>query len=227
MNKSDLLIDAQGWDDYWTKKNHGGFLYDFIAAFYRKVIIRPNLNRVVRKYIPRGGSLLHAGCGSGQVDRDIRFYAKITGLDISRRALEIYRSTNEGHCKILHGSILSVPLEAEAIDGIYNLGVMEHFSRKEILSILTEFRRLLGPAGKLILFWPPEYGLTVQFFKLLTRIIKLFSGKTVHFHPAEVSRLKSRTQAEEILHEGGFRVLEYSFGYRDLWTYSVIVAEKE
>src|SRR4051812_13639379 len=124
----DGLVDPQGWDQYWdSKKASGGLLYDFVAEIYRKVLIRPCLNHFIRKSFSPGAQVLHAGCGSGQVDKDIRTYVKITALDISKNALHIYQRENGNHCRILHGSIFALPFESESLDGIYNLGVMEHF----------------------------------------------------------------------------------------------------
>ena len=49
----DGLKDEQGWDSYWeNQKKAGGLLYDAIAAFYRKFIIRPSLNRFARPPFP-------------------------------------------------------------------------------------------------------------------------------------------------------------------------------
>ena len=136
----DILIDKQGWDEYWDvkeKKSGGSKLYDFIAEFYRKFIIRPTLNRFVYKYFLKESEVLHAGCGSGQVDKDIRSHVSITGLDISKNALKIFNRENEGFCKSLHGSIFSIPLPDSSMEGIYNLGVMEHFDETEIQKILS------------------------------------------------------------------------------------------
>lgn len=224
--KNDVLTDKQGWNDYWkSKKGSGGKLYDVIAEFYRKFIIRPNLNHFIKKYFKEGSEILHAGCGSGQVDRDIRDYVSITGLDISTNALEIYRRENGSKCKSLHGSIFEIPLPDHTLDGVYNLGVMEHFEEPEIEKILLEFKRVIKPGGKIIIFWPPEFGASVLFFKGLKRTLKIATGKDYKFHPDEVCRIKSRKHALQLFSKAGFNVLEYVFGARDAFTYSIVVAE--
>ena len=40
-------------------------------------------------------------------------------------------------------------------------GVMEHFSPQEIIEILKQFNNVLIPGGKVVLLWPPVYGLSV------------------------------------------------------------------
>ena len=212
------------WDAYWSasKKRR---LYDFVAEIYRKFLIRPNLNRFVKNYLPDNADTLHAGSGGGQVDREIRSLVRITALDISPKALAVYRRNNGDGVRVILGSIKEIPLPASSMDGIYNLGVMEHFTEGEILQILSEFRRVLRADGKLILFWPPEFGLSVLFFKALKWIFAHLLGKPdVEFHPPEICRLRSKAHGEAILREAGFRLINYSFGPRDLFTYSILVA---
>jgi len=220
--------DQQGWDEYWRKPEFGkGLLYDTVAAFYRKVIIRPTLSHFVRRYFAPGDKLLHAGCGGGQVDVDVRHYVRVTGLDISVNALNLYRRTNQHHCETLHGSIRAIPLPDASFDGIYNLGVMEHFTSVEIDLILREFFRVLKPGGRLVIFWPPEFGLSVLFFKTVKAFLeKVLGRRDVKLHPDEISRVQSRRHAIEIFQRSGYRVLRYYFGPRDLFTHSIIVAEK-
>ncbi len=222
-----VLEDKQGWNEYWgKKKNSGGVVYDVIAEFYRKFLIRPSLNSFIKKHFPKGANILHAGCGSGQVDADIRHHASITGLDISPAALEIYNRENKGFCKTLHGSIFQIPVADATYDGIYNLGVMEHFTEEEIGRILAEFKRVLKPGGKLVIFWPPEFGLSVLFFKVLKTSLKLLTGKEFKFHPDEICRIHSKAHAYEIFGKAKLEVLDYAFGPKDVFTYSVIVAQK-
>jgi ubiquinone/menaquinone biosynthesis C-methylase UbiE len=220
--------DEQGWDVYWEaqKTNRGAALYDAVASFYRRWIIRPSLNAFAEKYFPPGGDVLHAGCGSGQVDLDIRNHVKLTGLDISVKALELYKKTNKGHCQILHGSIFEIPLPAESMDGVYNLGVMEHFTEHEIRTILAEFHRVLRPGGRAILFWPPELGLSGVFLRAVTAAFAAAGQPNKRFHPREITRVQSRQHVTELLASSGFRVLQYYFGPKDAFTYAVIVAEK-
>jgi dolichol-phosphate mannosyltransferase len=220
--------DDQGWDDYWkAHKNAGGLLYDVVAAFYRKVIIKRTLNHFVRRNFAQGAEVLHAGCGSGQVDADISRHVRITGLDISVNALNLYARTTEGRCAILHGSIFKIPLADGSMDGIYNLGVMEHFTEEEIDRILGEFRRVLRDDGRVVIFWPPEFGASVMFLKGVKWTLEHVAGRrNVKLHPDEITRVQSRRHAAAIFERNGFRVARYYFGPRDLFTHSIIVAQK-
>jgi len=222
------LRDTQGWEEYWQdQKSTGGILYDTVAAFYRKVIIRRTLNHFVRTYFRPGAHVLHAGCGGGQVDTDIAGTVDVTGLDISVNALNFYKRTLQGRCHTLHGSIFDIPLESASMEGIYNLGVMEHFTEEEIDRILLEFHRVLREGGRAIIFWPPEFGASVLFLKSLKwGLENVLRKKQVKFHPDEITRVRSRRHVTQIFDRNGFKVLKYSFGPRDLFTYAIIVAEK-
>lgn len=222
------LYDIQNWDEYWMKKkSKANFAYDLIAAFYRKFIIRPMLNDFILNNFTKDHKLLHAGCGSGQVDVDITPKRDVRALDISVEALKIYKIENETpDNKLIHGSIFQIPVLDNSIDGIYNLGVMEHFHEPEIQKILSEFKRILKSKGKIVLFWPPEKGSSVIFLKFVHWIIKNIFSSDLKLHPDEVCRLSSKKHAEKIINEAGFKFKSYHFGMRDFFTYSVVIAEK-
>jgi len=221
-------VDPQDWDSYWSKNENKSksYIYDLIAAFYRKFIIRPALNYFILRNFNSKSKLLHAGCGSGQVDLEIGKNIRISALDISPNALNIYKKSNKNYHKIILGSIFNIPEDENSYDGIYNLGVMEHFSENEIIDILKEFNRVLIPNGKIVLFWPPEYGLSVLFLKVIHFFINIIMRKNIQLHPPEITRIKSRQQAKIFLNKAGFKLSGYSFGFRDLFTHVVVVGEK-
>ena len=222
------LVDLQGWDSYWSGKDNKPMLlvYDLIAAFYRKFIIKSALNRFILGNFNANSRLLHAGCGSGQVDLDIGAKIGISALDISPAALSIYKKANKHYRELILGSIFNIPAPDDSFDGVYNLGVMEHFSEEEIVKILLEFNRVLKPGGRIVLFWPPEFGLSVMALKLVHFVFNRLLKKNISLHPAEITRVRSRRQIENYLTRGGFKLIRYTFGIRDLFTYVVIVGTK-
>jgi len=216
------------WDVYWTsKKRATGFIYDAIAAFYRVCIIRPILNHFIRKHFPQRAQVLHAGCGSGQVDRDVVRWVNITAMDISLVALNNYRRTNGQRCRLLHGDIFQIPVPDASFDGVYNLGVMEHFTREEIQQILKEFKRVLKSHGRMVLLVPPEFGLSVIFLKGVHFILNRILKKNIHLHPVEISRIQSRDYVYQVYEQNGLRLVDQYFGIRDMFTYYVVVLQKD
>lgn len=220
--------EADKWNNYWTNKKSGPYLiYGKLAEFYRKTIIKPALNYFIKSNFKKQSKLLHAGCGTGQVDIDLTNSFKITGVDISEQALRIYKRTNPNSSRLIKADVKRIPARSASFDGIYNLGLMEHFTQQEINKILKEFRRVLKPDGKIIFFWPPVFGISVISLKLIHKIINLFSNNKIVLHPDEISLVKSQKQIEMILKENGFKLTKFYFGPRDMFTHCIIVAKKD
>lgn len=220
------LVDPQGWDDYWKKKDKkGGLVYETIAAAYRMMIIRRHLNQLIHREFTPGASLLHAGCGSGQVDMDLHRYVKVTAVDISVPALRIYRSENPKVHDVRHASILDLPFEDESFDGAYNLGVIEHFEGEELKTMLKEIHRVLRPGGKFVIFWPHKNATSVAVLDSVHWIMRNL-GRTDRLHPPEVTLVKSKEDARSRLAAAGFEMISYEFGPDDMFVQSRVVARK-
>jgi len=217
----------QEWDSYWlSKREPTALAYDLIATFYRKFIIRRILNHFIAKYFAPGARLLHAGCGSGQVDGDLASRYHVCAIDISPHALTLYRRFRPEALEVIHGSIFAIPAGDETYDGIYNLGVMEHFTEDEIRLILREFYRVLRPGGKIALFWPPAFGITVRFLSFVHWAARKFGRPDLKLHPREVTHVRTQRQVRGYLEASGFDLVDFYFGSRDLFTHAVIVGEK-
>jgi dolichol-phosphate mannosyltransferase len=221
------LNDPQGWDTYWENtQGSTSFLYDLIAAFYRQTFIRRNIERVIRREFKEGSELIHAGCGSGQVDSNLSRIMRVTALDISPPALRLYSRNNPRAAAVVHGSILALPFPDQSFDGFYNMGVVEHFTHDEIHTILQEARRVLRPDGKIVIFWPHARATSVFVLHVWHWILHNILKSKTQLHPAEVSLIKSRKEATAILQKAGFELSSYSFGYNDLFVQAVVVAKK-
>ena len=220
-----LLTDPQGWGGYWDDNKQGsGLVYEIIATIYRNLVIKRRLNQAVRRVFPRGARLLHAGCGSGHVDADIQHEMRLTAVDISPAALQIYQSSVPHAEAVRHASIFALPFADGSFDGIYNLGVMEHFSEAEIRTILAEFRRVLAAGAKLLMFWPHRRATSAMVLDSAHWVLNDVLHKHVRLHPPEVTRVRSRQHVEGLLRECGFSLVDYYFGARDLYVQAVIVA---
>jgi len=218
---------SSAWDDYWgSAYDKRPLWYDILAGFYRRWIIRPAFENSITSTFAPNSSLLHAGCGTGQVDVNLIAKYRIIALDFSVRALELYQATNGSLAEVKFGSILSLPFPDCTFDGIYNLGVMEHFENNELEQVLREFKRVLKPQGKIVLWWPPEFGSSVRVFKFFEQIYSLLKIKREHLlYPAEISRIKDRTSLEQLLNRCGLKLSSYEFGVRDLCTQVTVTAE--
>jgi dolichol-phosphate mannosyltransferase len=221
------VVETQGWDGYWSEKKQClKVVYDVGAGVYRRLVIRPNLRRFMDAHFAPGARVLHAGCGSGQVDVDLHGRLRVTAVDISVPALQLYARNNPRAYRIEQASIFSLPYEAGAFDGVFNLGVLEHFSDDEIRQILREFHRVLKPGGKIIAFWPHRWGTSVVALRALTALIGMVAREVPQLHPPEVSLVRSRRQVARLLESSGFVLRDYYFGVRDLFVQCVVVAAR-
>ncbi len=221
------LTDPQGWDAYWIPKERPSSLaYEFVAAIYRRNVIRRNLNAFIRRHFERGSRLLHAGCGSGQVDVDLQHEMRLTGLDISMVALDLYSRNNPRAESIQQGDLLELPFGEGEFDGIYNLGVMEHFTEGEIHRILCGFHRVLKPGGKVVLFWPHRFASSVLFLNSIHWILRHIFQKKGRLHPPEISLFRSRPWVRPRLEKAGLQLVECHFGVRDGFVQAVVVARR-
>jgi ubiquinone/menaquinone biosynthesis C-methylase UbiE len=221
------LEENQGWDDYWRKKQTiDQFIYEVVALIYRTTFIKGQLNRYIRKHFIKGSKLLHAGCGSGQVDIEINREMNITGLDISVPALQLYKKFNSVNCMVKHGSLRNLPFPDETFDGVYNLGVLEHFNESDIDIILREFYRVLRPGGKFVVFWPHSKAPSVFVLNFIHWILNNAFKRNVRLHPSEISLLKSKTQAGDFVKKAGFELVDYYYGYKDICIQAVVVGKR-
>jgi glycosyltransferase involved in cell wall biosynthesis len=216
------------WDKYWDSKGREveRSTYDIIASFYRNHLIKPTLNYFIRRTFAPQAELIHAGCGGGEVDTDIVRYAKVTAVDISPNAVAKYRANHGTRAECIVMDIFHLSNMQRRFDGLYNLGVMEHFEEDQLRQILAEFNRTLKPGGRLVLFWPPVYGLSVIALRIIHFVLNRMLRRNIQLHPPEPSKVRSRRQIRKLLDDSGFDLQSFSFGIRDAFTYAVIVAAK-
>lgn len=217
----------EDWENYWAKKqNMHTYAYDKFAIFYREYIIKPYLRKYITKYFDKNSKILHAGCGSGQVEEDIPDSTfPVIGMDISSNAISVYRQCHTNP-NLIRGDTLAIGIKAESLDGIFNLGVMEHFSEDDQHKILREYHRILKPDGVAILFIPPEYGSAVIFFKIVHYLLNSILKKNIYFQPLEPCRVKSKKWIVRIMRSAGFKLIETGFAPNDFFTYMVVVIKK-
>lgn len=217
---------ADDWDTYWLAQRKSESVYASIAQLYRKLIISRSLARIFRRHVPRGAKCLHAGAGSGEVDVVLNGEWEIIGLDFSHEATMKYRSAHGENDSVLRANNFDLPFPENCLDCVFNLGVMEHFEMSEIEAMATEFLRVLRPGGIIILFWPPTYGTSVVFLRIVHKLAQLMQPGFKPLHPREISLVSSRRKVRTLLESVGFTQVQFRFEARDLFTHEVVVATK-
>ncbi|MBD0370779.1 MAG: methyltransferase domain-containing protein [Pyrinomonadaceae bacterium] len=94
--------------------------------------------------------ILDVGCGTGANLVMLGEFGEAHGIDVSHDALSFCRE--RGLERVSHGSAEELPFEDETFDLVTALDVVEHLD--DDLAGLKEFRRVLRPGGRILLFVP-------------------------------------------------------------------------
>lgn len=214
------------WTEHWSADNQQIVSQRFFS-FYRKAVFARAVAYFVDRYLPRAGLLVEAGCGTAETSMLIekRGNARtLVAVDLIRPVLE--------HCHPimdvrLCGDIFALPFQDNSIDGLWNVGVMEHFTHDQIDAILREFRRVLKPHGRIVLLWPATFSIPQRILRVLEWFINLRRGENkFRFHPDEISQLRSVGQGRHVLSRNGFRPVAIDVGLRTLMAFETLVGEK-
>jgi len=97
------------------------------------------------------GAACDLGCGPGHVARYLgERGADVCGIDLSPGMIEQARRLNPG-IEFKQGNMLSLAVEDEAWSGIVAFYSIIHIPRAEVVQALGEMKRVLQPAGLLLL----------------------------------------------------------------------------
>jgi len=216
--------NASDWDRYWATQSVKDKTYNIIANFYRRYLIRRSLNSAIKGIATSSDRILHAGCGAGEVDVELHEAFSIISVDFSIGALLQYQDGHGPNAAIAQADILILPFRSNSFNIIFNLGVMEHFTDAQISNCLAEFNRVLELDGKLCLFWPPRWGLSVMILHSLTWLFRKIFRIELDLYPAEINLYSSRRRLKNTLAANGFMLNSSKFGWSDLFTHQIITA---
>ena len=213
------------WDDYWKVhfKNKTGQKLLFLL---RTKLIARAVRHFIEIYFDDNGVFVEMGSGSSQTSALInKKYRKLYALDFAFDALDHAREIPviDGG---IQGNLFSLPFLSDSIDGIWNLGVMEHFTDSDINKIFAEFYRVLKPGSCAILFWPPLIGWYKAGSVILESILSVLKGKRIKLYPDEINLFRSKSKIDAFCNERGF-VLEYCCSiHLDFFNHVVVVIRK-
>jgi SAM-dependent methyltransferase len=149
------------WDKVWTKN----LIVSDYSLKYLDFIEKVELS------LPKGSTILEAGCGTGQTLSYLSKCHDTIGLDISLAALNLARI----NCKYpVLGSIFKIPFKDNTFDLVYNSGVIEHFKDPDNVAALTEMARVTKPEGMVIIIVPNTLCLWYKAGKFFAILMKNF-----------------------------------------------------
>jgi SAM-dependent methyltransferase len=217
---------AADWAAHWSTEHQESAIQRFFS-FYRKAVFARAVGWYVDRYLPATGVFVEAGSGTSETSMliDKRGNARIlVAVDIVLPILAHCHPTMDVR---IGGDIFRLPFRDESVDGVWNVGVMEHFSPAEIDRLLCEFRRVIRPGGRLLLLWPGVDSAPQKVLDLLETLINARRReRRFRFHPPEISRLPSLDHGRQLLRRNGFNVVRADVGIRNLLAFNVLVGAR-
>ena len=211
------------WNKQWQKLDKS--LFGQICSLHRKLFISRFVAHLAEKYFPKQGIFVEAGCGTCESSARIREYErKLIPLDYSEYILKADLPSK--YSKPIVADIREMPFEDDSIDGIWNLGVMEHFTERDMIVALNEFYRVLKNGSYAILLIPPIFGSSEIFLGTIERMINMMRKDKFHFMTEEITPVRSRKHITGIISKSKLQVYKTHFSPRDLFTYYAVICKK-
>jgi len=154
------LYSSYWWKDY----------YDEIQA-----LMTPILKSLEKP------TILEAGSGSGKASIVLKGNPRRTLLDISTEALQyaklLAKKFQAKNMNYVEGDIFDMPFKSKTFDISWNIGVIEHYTPKQALTLVSDMVEVTRSGGYVIVGVPNFRSLPIIKAKLLhTKIFKHISG---------------------------------------------------
>lgn len=140
MQQHTYAIMREVEDKHWWYVGRRRIIADFVRRISQQ--LRAEGKTEVR--------ILDIGCGTGGNLETLSSFGRAEGVDISTEALEFCRA--RGLNNVRQGAAETLPYESDSFDLVTGLDVVEHLD--DDVEGLREMRRVLHPAGRLLLFVP-------------------------------------------------------------------------
>ncbi len=136
---------SEFWDERWETDNLQKLITGTRNSLYWSTL--------VKKYLPKGSTVLEGGCGTGHLVDALAFWGyKSTGIDYAEKTVALIKRVRSDLDVVL-GDVRKLPFEDNSFDGYFSLGVIEHFW-DGYAPIMAEIKRVLKPGGYLFLSFP-------------------------------------------------------------------------
>jgi SAM-dependent methyltransferase len=219
--------DESAWSQHWAEENQQSAVQKFFS-FYRKAVFSRTVRYFVDRYFPPRGVFVEGGSGTSETSMRVDKAGGARTLVATDIILPVLGRCHPIMDVRVCGDIFRLPFNENAIDGIWNVGVMEHFTHDEIDQVMREFHRVLRPGGRIILLWPGTDSIPQKMLRLVEKVINLRKKREkFHFHPDEISQLRSSREGRDVLLRNRFRVLTVNYGFRSLMAFKILVGEKD
>jgi SAM-dependent methyltransferase len=124
---------------------------DAVRAEWRRNVWKVLVDGFFSRWIPREGTVLDFGCGRGEFINAVDARRRI-GAD-ERESVREHLSEGVEFVASTGTRLREIP--DGAVDVVFCSNLLEHLpDRRSVTDLLVEFRRLLGPSGRLLILGP-------------------------------------------------------------------------
>lgn len=218
-------MSSNVWDKHWEKLLNEKSFFGYLTSLARFFVISKNMSYLIDKYFDKKGIFLEAGCGTAQTSSRLnKFQRHFIALDFSSIALK-HAANIKVFDEFVLGDIFSLPFAAESLDGIWNIGVMEHFTEEDLTKIYNEFARVIKKDGRIIVLIPAVFSSHIISLTPIEWVISLFKKKPFKFFPDELTRVKNRKQIESVFNKTKLKIINTHFSWRDCFFFYAVIAK--
>lgn len=129
-----------------------------------------DLKLIIDEFKGEEKKIIEIGCGTGMTSLIIDDSFKKTLLDVNPEAIKIAKeifSIKNIKANFIIGNMFEMEIKDKKFDIVFNSGVIEHFSKKDRIKALAEYKRILKDDGIIILAFPNHYSIPYRFAYLL------------------------------------------------------------
>jgi SAM-dependent methyltransferase len=213
------------WTEHWSPEKQNSFSQRFFSV-YRKAVFARTVAYFIDRFFPRSGVFVEAGSGTSETSMriDKREGRVLVALDL---ILPVVANAHPVMDVRVAADIFRLPFADDSLDGLWNVGVMEHFTHDRIDAILREFHRVLRPGAPMLLLWPGTDSLPQKALRLVEKVANARNGaEKLQFHPPEISQLHSAEEGRQVLRRNDVEPVFVDPGPRSLMAFKTVVGRK-
>ncbi len=215
------------WTKHWGHANQELFSQKFFSL-YRKQVFARTVAWFVDRFFPERGVFVEAGSGTAETSMRIDKRGGARVLVAADIIMPVLQQVHPVMDVKVGADNFRLPFGEGRVDGIWNVGVMEHFTHDLIDAMMRDFHRVLAPGAPVLLLWPATDSLPQKGLRLVEKVInrKAEGGEKFQFHPDEISKLRSSQEGRDVLIRNGFEPVFVDGGLRSLMAFKTVVGRK-
>jgi SAM-dependent methyltransferase len=219
--------DFLDWEEHWSESNQGSMAQRFFS-FYRYSVFARTVAWHIDHFFPPAGVFVEAGCGTSETSARIDKRGGERTLVAVDLVHEVVARAHPSMDVRIAADCFRLPFADASVDGLWNVGVMEHFTHDRIDAMLLEFRRVLRPGAPLLLLWPATDSLPQKGLRMVEWFANTFTRRAtpLRFHPDEISKLRSSEEGRTVLRRNGLDSVFVDWGLRSLMAFKCVVGAR-